>query len=157
MQSLYLVRGLPGSGKTTWVKSQMAILHGRALAYHYEADQFFVGADGKYNFNPSNLSLAHETCRTNVIKTLAVSQQARTNATVFVANTMTTWGEVEPIVKSLSINDVIVTVVDITTQYGSVHDVPYNTILRMKKRFVGGQVICSHLIRMGFTTRYVSV
>jgi adenylate kinase family enzyme len=47
---IYLVRGIPGSGKSTFAKS----LGGT----HFETDQFFM-VDGKYNFDGSKLKEAH--------------------------------------------------------------------------------------------------
>ena len=42
---LYIVRGIPGSGKSTFAKTLGGI--------HIEADQYFVDGDGNYNFDGS--------------------------------------------------------------------------------------------------------
>jgi shikimate kinase len=54
---LFIVRGLPGSGKSTIAKQ---------LSYnHFEADQYFE-RDGEYNFIPSEIGNAHQWCRHQV-------------------------------------------------------------------------------------------
>ena len=41
---LYLVRGLPGAGKTTFINTFMVMFEdGCTYAEHFEADQFFYG------------------------------------------------------------------------------------------------------------------
>ncbi len=47
---LVLVRGVPGSGKSTWVSSQAYKDCNHCLA---EADMYFIRPDGVYDFNPS--------------------------------------------------------------------------------------------------------
>ena len=54
---LTLVRGLPGSGKSTfanWIWNEYAIC---------EADKFFYDKEGNYNFDATKLSQAHKWCR----------------------------------------------------------------------------------------------
>ena len=53
---LILLRGVPGSGKSTAAK-----LFGNVP--HFEADMFFTQSDGSYKFDPSKLKDAHNWCR----------------------------------------------------------------------------------------------
>ncbi len=73
---LYLVRGLPGSGKSTFAKQ----LGGD----HFEADMFFVGEDGSYDFKPELIKEAHNWCRHNVM-----SAMKEGSPKVVVSNTFT--------------------------------------------------------------------
>jgi adenylate kinase family enzyme len=53
-KTIYIVRGCPGSGKSTFAKTLGGI--------HIEADQYFVDADGNYNFDGSKIKNAHAWC-----------------------------------------------------------------------------------------------
>jgi len=57
---MILLRGLPGSGKSTAAK-----LFDKAL--HFEADMYFLDADGNYHFDPSKIKDAHNWCRHSVM------------------------------------------------------------------------------------------
>ena len=57
---LFLVRGLPGSGKTsfsTHIWNEYAVV---------EADQYFYDKEGNYNFDPSKIKDAHAWCKNQV-------------------------------------------------------------------------------------------
>ena len=61
MKNLYIVRGLPGSGKSTFAKSIVK-------SYQvFEADQYFM-KNGKYNFDPTKLKKAHQDCKRRVTR-----------------------------------------------------------------------------------------
>jgi len=61
MKNLYIVRGLPGSGKSTFAKSI-------AKPYQvFEADQYFM-KNGKYKFDPTKLKEAHNDCKNRVTR-----------------------------------------------------------------------------------------
>lgn len=54
---LLIIRGLPGSGKTTMAKKY------KDRGYrHHEADHCFENANGEYNFNPDKIGEAHARC-----------------------------------------------------------------------------------------------
>ncbi|XP_036108867.1 NEDD4-binding protein 2-like 1 isoform X4 [Molossus molossus] len=54
---LYLLRGLPGSGKTTLARQ---LQHDFPRALIFSTDDFFFTEDGAYEFNPDFLEEAHE-------------------------------------------------------------------------------------------------
>jgi adenylate kinase family enzyme len=54
MKNLILLRGLPGSGKSTFAK--------QICNQHIEADMFFI-QDGEYKFDASKLKEAHAWCK----------------------------------------------------------------------------------------------
>ncbi len=63
---LYLLRGVPGSGKSTFSKTILAGLgidttNDTIVKQHVlSTDDFFIGEDGKYNFDPKKLSFNHQ-------------------------------------------------------------------------------------------------
>ncbi|XP_058999777.1 NEDD4-binding protein 2-like 1 isoform X4 [Mustela lutreola] len=54
---LYLLRGLPGSGKTTLARQ---LQHDFPRALIFSTDDYFFREDGAYEFNPDFLEEAHE-------------------------------------------------------------------------------------------------
>ncbi|XP_023403015.1 NEDD4-binding protein 2-like 1 isoform X5 [Loxodonta africana] len=54
---LYLLRGLPGSGKTTLARQ---LQHDFPRAVIFSTDDFFSRDDGTYEFNPDFLEEAHK-------------------------------------------------------------------------------------------------
>jgi predicted ABC-type ATPase len=57
MKNLYIIRGISGSGKSTFVKK--TFLPDILVC---SADHFFIDGDGQYNFDPSKLGQAHAAC-----------------------------------------------------------------------------------------------
>lgn len=122
MPKLTIVRGLPGSGKSTYAKTIPAM--------HFESDMFFEDKDGNYEYDRNLIGAAHDWCYGNVVKAL------RYGFDVVVSNTFCAMWEME---KYLSIpfimNTVELEIVEMRTQYGSVHDVPEEAVARMKQRW----------------------
>lgn len=120
-KKLVIVRGIPGSGKSTRAK-QIADEIG---AKHFEADMYFVGADGVYRFDRASLSNAHAWC-------LGQAQRAMLRAeSVVVANTFTRRWEIQPYLDSAKEMGYEVEEVVCRESFGSVHGVPSDAIARM--------------------------
>jgi predicted kinase len=58
-----ILRGLPGSGKSTWVQALQAALGPTSKTCIGSADHFFEQPDGSYAWEKSRLTEAHEACR----------------------------------------------------------------------------------------------
>ena len=121
---LILVRGLPGSGKTTFAQS---IAAGPVLS----ADDYFM-VNGKYEFNADLLGKAHETC----LNRTEYQMQRGTNQ-IFVANTFTTKREMKPYFEIANQYGYAVFSIIVENRHGnkSVHNVPGETMIKMKDRF----------------------
>lgn len=133
MAKLTIVRGLPGSGKTTYAeKMTTELVEERGLRVcHYEADQFFTDpVTGQYRFNPKLISQAHTWCFVNAIKSLC------DECDVVVSNTFTQLWEMERYLKIAEfVPGTEVEVVEIWTQYESIHDVPAEKQAQMRRRW----------------------
>lgn len=126
MNKLILVRGVPGSGKSTYARS---LLEKNSEYVHYEADMWFE-RDGKYEFDAKKLGLAHAWCQSQTEAAL------RAGKTVIVSNTFTTIKELVPYFNISK--DVLGTYPVVHTcegEFESIHDVPRDKIKQMRERF----------------------
>jgi predicted ABC-type ATPase len=131
MAHLYIIRGLPGSGKTTFGKA----LRGFSLVQATrEADSFFIKEDGSYVFEPKRLSEAHKWCQSQVFRLLK-HYTDEDSIDVAVCNTFTQLWEMQPYIDYCKQNGHTFTVVTCEGNYGNVHGVPEKAIERMKQRW----------------------
>lgn len=131
--TLTLVRGLPGVGKTTYATT-LAKESGGVV---FSADDYFVDADGNYNFNLYRLAAAHEDCES---KTISALQRGNTN--IFVANTFSRPWEMMPYFDAAVRFSTPLTIVTLTCdltdeqlEARNVHGVPAEKIATMRSRF----------------------
>lgn len=123
MSELVIIRGLPGSGKSTYAKNQYP------NHKHYEADQWFVDGNGNYNFNANELGQAHKACFGMCDAALAHKLD------VVVSNTFTTLKELTPYIELAKTHKSRLIIISMYDNYGSVHNVPEETINKMKARW----------------------
>lgn len=131
---LYLVRGLPGAGKSTFVNTLIQMMDdGNTYVEQFEADQYFVNEQGEYNFDASKLGAAHQACLDNTREALDSGADY-----VFVSNTFTTEKEMKPyfeLAKEYAHYDVVSLIVENRHGNESLHDVPEATMQKMESRF----------------------
>lgn len=125
MTKMIIVRGLPGSGKSTLAKE---------LCYnpdwqHLEADQFWMD-NGEYNFDANRLREAHEWCQTKTREYL------KRGFNVVVSNTFTTVKELRPYFDIAKEFNIVPSVYVAQNEFGNVHNVPAETLAKMRARFV---------------------
>lgn len=126
MAKLILLRGLPGSGKSTFAK----FLFTKENITYFEADMYF----DLYNNNKFDASLlknAHQWCLENVKVAL------ENNVDAIASNTFTQEWEMQPYFDMAKELGVEVTVLIVENRHGnsSVHNVPEETMNKMRKRF----------------------
>ena len=122
MKTLYIVRGLPGSGKSSLAKKVTELV--------YSADDFFTNKKGEYNFNAKLLGKAHEWCWGKVRDAMFIGAEA-----VAVANAFTQAWEAERYYQIAEEYGYSVFVIECQNDFGNVHDVPQESIDAMKERW----------------------
>jgi predicted kinase len=128
MKDLILLRGLPGSGKSTLAK---ILTNGKEDA-HKEADMYFVDSVGNYKFDPSKLGDAHKWCREEIEFVMKYE-----HSPVVVSNTFTQEKELGPYFELAKKYGYRVHSIIVENRHGGVneHDVPQDTLEKMKNRF----------------------
>lgn len=126
MKELYIIRGISGSGKSTFARSIVPSLN------VIEADMYFTQPDGSYKFNPDKLKEAHQWCF-NQVKHMMNDDEEK----IAVANTFTRYWEFKKYIKLAYINNYNYHVLTVENYHGgeSVHDVPEETIKKQADRF----------------------
>ncbi|MGR5409104.1 ATP-binding protein [Vibrio sp. PNB22_3_1] len=122
---LILIRGLPGSGKTTLAR-QLSL---RLNAKHFEADMYFENEQGEYLFDGTKLREAHEWCFQQTKKWL------NKHKTVVVSNTFVRHWEMRPYIEFCEQKGVVVEIRVCRGEFASVHNVPEETIENMRRRW----------------------
>ena len=130
MTTLYLVRGIPGSGKSTFAQK----LAREKGIRHYEADQYF-SQGGSYVFDPTKLRAAHAWCFGKT------EDELKKGNDVIVSNTFTQKWELENYIGAALLADAKVEVVQCTGSWDNIHGVPPDKLAQMKSRFVDNDVI----------------
>lgn len=123
---IILIRGLPGSGKSTLAR-KMLNFHEKTI--HLEADMYFTNNRGEYNWNAEYVHEAHRWCQDTARICLNMGYN------VIVSNTFTTLKEMQVYLEHAEMIDTPIIVHRMTGNYGSIHNVPEATILKMRDRF----------------------
>ena len=129
---LTLVRGLPGSGKSTFANF---VWNDYAIC---EADKFFYDKEGNYNFVASKLKQAHEWCK-NEVETRRKDNEANPQyyPEIVVSNTFTQEWEMEAYYELAKKYDYLVISMIVENRHGgkNVHGVPEEKLEQMRSRF----------------------
>ena len=134
MKNLYIIRGLPGSGKSTFAKK----LVGDDFLV-CEADKYFIDKEtGEYNFDFTKIKDAHKFCQDTVetyMKDSLVNDQFYRD--IVVSNTFTQEWEMKPYFELAKQYGYQVTSLIVENRHGGIneHGVPEDKIEIMKNRF----------------------
>lgn len=124
---LYLIRGLPGAGKSTLAQELAVGCNG----FRAEADFYFYNEYGEYNWYPEGANAAHKQCQ-------AKAHWCMQNGhSVIVSNTFTTEKELKPYLELAKEFGYRITCIIVENRHGnvSIHGVPEETMTKMRDRF----------------------
>jgi len=143
MKHLYIIRGLPGSGKSSMANKLASIASVTEFnaphwitedpltpcGVHIEADQFFHKTDGTYRFDKSELPLAHKWCQSRA------NELMKEGRDIAVSNTFSTNWEMDPYIKMADHFGYNVFIIECQNNFGSIHNVPEKSMNRMRDRW----------------------
>lgn len=120
---LYIVRGIPGSGKST--------LGDLFADQAFSADEYMVDERGKYKFDPAKLKECHDNCFRSVVNSMKIGAQP----VLAVCNTFTQeWEYMRYIFAALAYGyDPIG--LNVQGLHENIHGCPGDQILKMEGRF----------------------
>jgi predicted kinase len=131
---LFIIRGVSGSGKSTFAKKIVG--HDFLVC---EADKYFIDKEtGEYKFDASKIKDAHKFCQDTVetyMKDSLVNDQFYRE--IAVANTFTQEWEMEPYFKLAKEYGYAVFTIVVENRHGgtNVHNVPEEKLEQMRNRF----------------------
>jgi predicted kinase len=128
MKELFLLRGLPGAGKSTLAKSIGGM--------HIEADMYFM-KDGEYQFDVTRLKDAHQWCQNSVETVMKGWGNVLPANKIVVSNTFTQEWEMQSYYELAEKYGYRVHSLIVENRHGGVneHNVPQETLEKMKNRF----------------------
>ena len=127
MKKIILLRGLPGSGKSSFAK-----LMSNALTGFVEADMYFI-QNGEYKFDASKLRQAHAWCQNQVKEWMGPNGLDE----IIVSNTFTQEWEMQPYFELAEKYGFVIFSLVVENRHGgkNVHNVPEDKLEQMKNRF----------------------
>lgn len=133
--NLYLIRGLPGSGKSTFAKSLKCM--------NIESDMFFC-QNGEYKYSTVLSYVSHKWCQDTT------EWHMQENLDISVSNTFTTKKEMEPYFLLAQKYDYKIIIYCMRNNYGSIHNVPKEIIDIMEQRWedIEGEIVVTNNVKI---------
>lgn len=128
---LILLRGIPGSGKTTLGEIILQTTQ-QQNADVLSADNFFTDEKGNYNFDPARIKEAHNICQQKCADRMRLEFSK-----IVVANTFTEEWEMKPYFEMAKRYNYRIHTVIVENRHDSknIHGVPEDKLKQMRDRF----------------------
>lgn len=129
-KQVYIMMGIPGSGKSSWIRENIPV-----NAVICSADHFFEDSDGNYNWVENRLYAAHKTCFSKYVQSL--DNPSFDNIVVDNTNTKFSFMRdyvVEANKRGIGVNIVAVLAKPEVAVSRNVHGVPHHVIRKMHKQ-----------------------
>lgn len=128
MKNIIIMCGIPGGGKSTWIRNNVPTLNTVVCS----ADHFFEDANGNYNWQPDLLYPAHKTCYRKFMAAL----KDETVENIVVDNTNVKRASMRDYVEAANIHNIPVKIVALLADPDlaasrNVHNVPLETVRKM--------------------------
>lgn len=128
MPDLIIVRGVPGSGKTTFANNCASVFRDAGISsVVVSADDWMIDEEGKYAYHHMQLPYCHTMCQREVCK-----QMTQGTGVILVANTFCRKWEAEVYLQLARLWGYTVTVYRMTGEYENVHGVPADKVAIMR-------------------------
>ena len=121
---MILIRGIPGSGKST-IAEMLSI----AGYHHLEADMWFYNTYGWYNWSKEDSPKAHAWCQEEA------NLLASKGFNIVITNTFIKKSQMEPYINIAKQYKYKVTILVATNSFESIHNVPKETLETMRRDF----------------------
>ncbi len=119
MKKLYMIRGVPGSGKSTYARSLN-------IPDHFEADMWF---DQNGGYNSNKIKQAHSWCLSQALESM------REGRSVAVSNTFIRLWEMKPYLEAAKHFGYEVEEITMNGRWPNIHAVPESKVREMLNRF----------------------
>lgn len=135
MKELILLRGLPGSGKSTFADFLSDFYQYIGISRHLEADMYHI-INGEYNWKAEDVKAAHKWCQYETEEWMKWAEKHRDDL-IIVSNTFTQEWEMKPYYELAEKYRyrVYSLIVENRHEGLNIHNVPEEVLNKMEKRF----------------------
>ena len=153
LKQLFLIRGLPGSGKTELARALV-----KRPTHQVSANQFFYDQDGQFRYKPALVLESHADCLRRLETLMQPQEYIGSPSELAVSNVFAECKDMEPYVRLANAYDYRVTVLEVQNplRNSTTHNVPEEYIRRYMDRWASRRDVYEMLSRLSvYNTDYL--